>query len=87
MALAIEIVSPETRSLDWTTKPMAYTFAKIPLCWVVEATGELSVDVFELDPDDGVYWPTAAFTGEDTIRLDRPWPIEIPLSTIRPRNL
>ena len=35
---------------------------------------------------DKIYEPVGTCTGDDTIRLDRPWPIEIPLRSIRPRN-
>ncbi|MCO8275653.1 Uma2 family endonuclease [Actinoplanes sp. TRM 88003] len=87
VVLAAEIVSPSTKSIDSLTKPAFYAHAGIPFYWLIETNDELTVTVYELDTDEKIYEPLETFGGDDTIRLDRPWPIEIPLRSVRPRNL
>jgi len=84
VVLAAEIVSPGTTSVDRVTKPAFYAQAGIPFYWLIETSNDLSVTAYELT--DKIYEPVGTCTGDDTIRLDRPWPIEIPLRSIRPRN-
>lgn len=86
VVLAAEIVSPGSQSMDRVTKPALYAKAGIPFYWLIETTGELTVTTYELDTSDGVYRPSGTFADDDTIRLDQPWPMEIPMSVIRPRN-
>ena len=86
VVLAAEIVSPSTKNIDNVTKPHYYARAGIPFYWLIETSDGLSVTAFERNPD-GAYEPIASFSGDDTIRLDRPWQIEIPLKNVRPRNL
>ncbi|MGK5680724.1 Uma2 family endonuclease [Actinoplanes sp. URMC 104] len=87
VTLAVEIVSPSTKNIDHLTKPAFYARAGIPFYWLIETSGELTVAAYELNREVEIYEPIGMFEGDDTIRLDRPWHIEIPLSTIRPRNL
>ncbi|WP_250028694.1 Uma2 family endonuclease [Paractinoplanes maris] len=87
VVLAAEIVSPSTKSIDRVTKPAFYAQAGIPHYWLIETSDDLAVTTYELNPDDRIYEPTGTFSGDDVIRLDRPWPIEIPLRSVRPRNL
>lgn len=42
------------------------------------------MQTFRLGSDAEVYEPTGSFT--DVIRADEPWPIEIPIAGLRPRN-
>ena len=85
--LAAEIVSPSTKSIDSLTKPAFYARAGIPFYWLIETSNEVTVTVYELNADEKVYEPLGTFSGDDTIRLDRPWQIEIPLRSVTPRNL
>ncbi len=87
VVLAAEIVSPSTKSIDQLTKPAFYAQAGIPFYWLIETSGDLAVTAYELNADDRIYEPIDTFSGDDTIRLDRPRPIEIPLNSVRPRNL
>ena len=87
VVLAAEIMSPSTRGVDSVTKPSYYARAGIPFFWLIDTSGGLSVTAFELDPDQGVYEQVAVFADDDTVRLEQPWAIEIPLTTVRPRNL
>jgi Uma2 family endonuclease len=87
VVLAIEIVSPSTRGTDQLTKPTFHGRAGIPFFWLIDPRGGLTVMTYELDSETKAYEQAGVFSGDDTLRLDQPWPIEIPLSTIRPRNL
>ncbi|WP_250001440.1 Uma2 family endonuclease [Actinoplanes sp. M2I2] len=87
VVLAAEIVSPSTKSIDRVTKPTYYAQAGIPFYWLIETSDEFSLTAYELNSDDMTYEPIGTFSGDDTVRLDRPWPIEIPLPSVRPRNL
>ncbi|MDI6098607.1 Uma2 family endonuclease [Actinoplanes sp. NEAU-A12] len=87
VVLAIEIVSPSSQSMDRVMKPALYAKAGIPFYWLIETANGLTVTTYRIDQEDGVYQPTGTFTDSDTIRLDEPWPLEIPVTTIRPRNL
>ncbi|MBL7257111.1 Uma2 family endonuclease [Paractinoplanes lichenicola] len=87
VVLAMEIVSPSTKSADRVTKPTYYAQAGIPFYWLIETSGGLAVEAYELNTETKAYESVGSFEGDDTIRLERPWPIEIPLSAVRPRNL
>ncbi|MEV4345447.1 Uma2 family endonuclease [Actinoplanes sp. NPDC049596] len=87
VVLAAEIVSPSTKGTDRVTKPSGYAHAGIPHFWLIETLGGLEITAFELNRGTQSYDEVAVFSGDDTIRLDQPWPIEIPLASVRPRNL
>lgn len=82
--LAVEIVSPGSQSIDRVLKPALYAKAGIPNYWLIETDGEISVQTFRLGSDAEVYEPVGSYT--DVIRADEPWPIEIPIAGLRPRN-
>ncbi|XVV13415.1 Uma2 family endonuclease [Actinoplanes sp. CA-131856] len=87
VTLVAEIVSPGTQGIDRATKPAAYARAGIPHFWLIETLNGLEVTTFELKPETQSYEETGVFSGDDTIRVGRPWAIEIPLASVRPRNL
>ena len=87
LVLAAEIVSPSTRKMDSLTKPMFYGKAGVPFYWLVDLEGGLSVTAYELDRVEGVYEQMGTFAGDETVRVERPWVMEIPLDAVRPRNL
>jgi Uma2 family endonuclease len=87
VVVAIEIVSPSSQSMDRVMKPALYAKAGIPFYWLIETINGLTVTTYQIDHEDGVYQPTGTFSDEDVIQLDEPWPIEIPVRAIRPRNL
>lgn len=81
VALAVEVVSLESRSRDRETKPMKYARAGIPHFWRVERNQEQAVVyVFELEPATGVYTPTGIF--HDRLKVSVPFTIDIDLSEI-----
>lgn len=83
--LAVEIVSPTSQSMDRVMKPALYAKAGIPFYWLVEIEGGLTVHTYKLEFEDEVYQPSGIFT--DAIKIDQPWPIEIPMARLRPRHL
>lgn len=51
----------------------------------IETDGGITVHTYKLEVTDEVYQPSGTFT--DAIEVDEPWPIEIPIAALRPRNL
>ncbi|MGW7198779.1 Uma2 family endonuclease [Streptomyces chryseus] len=83
--LAIEVVSPESRSRDRETKPVKYARARIPHFWRVENNGgHAVVHVFELEPSTGAYTSTGIF--HDRIKVSVPFAVDLDLSRITPRR-
>lgn len=85
VVLAIEIVSPSSRSLDRILKPALYAQAGIPFYWRVETKSGLVAHTHRLDPDHEVYIATGEF--DTTIDTDEPWPVKIPIDRLTPRHL
>jgi Uma2 family endonuclease len=85
VVLTVEIVSPNSQSMDRITKPALYARAGIPFYWMIETDGGLTVHTYRLDFEDEVYQPWGTFT--DAIKIDQPWRIEIPMARLRPRHL
>jgi Uma2 family endonuclease len=84
VVLAIEIVSPSSRSMDAVLKPTMYAEAGIGLYWRVE-TDPMIVVTYGLDTSSGSYVETGRFT--DTVVTDEPWPITFSLNDLKPRRL
>ncbi|RKN44285.1 Uma2 family endonuclease [Micromonospora endolithica] len=84
VVLAVEIVSPSSRSIDRVLKPALYAQAGIPFYWRIETEdGALQVVTYRIDAVNEVYvetgrWAKFLDTGE-------PFPINLPISRITPR--
>lgn len=83
VALAVEVVSPDSEERDRDTKPHKYARAGIPHFWRVEMTGDGErpvVYVYELDPTTRVY----AVTGihYDQLKVSVPFQVDIDLTEI-----
>ncbi|MFE3546139.1 Uma2 family endonuclease [Nocardia sp. NPDC059177] len=75
VALAVEIVSPRTKTKDRTLRPAQYARAGIRHFWRVEnERGAMVVYTFELLPEGG-YAPTGVH--RTRLRVDRPFPIDL----------
>lgn len=73
--LAVEIVSPNTRTKDRTLRPAQYADAGIECFWRVENEhGAMVIYTFELLPEGG-YAPTGVHRTQ--LRVDRPFPIDL----------
>ncbi|MDX3229521.1 Uma2 family endonuclease [Streptomyces sp. ME19-01-6] len=82
VVLAVEVVSPESRTRDRKRKPQLYAEAGIPHFWLVEH-GEDDrpvVHVFELDPVTRTYVPSGIH--HDRLKLPVPFTIDIDLTEI-----
>ena len=84
VVLAVEIVSPGSQSIDRVLKPALYAKAGIPYYWLIETDDAITVHTYRLGSDAGVYELSGTFT--DVIKTDGPWPIELPIAGLRPRN-
>lgn len=79
--LAVEVVSPDSKSRDRETKPAKYAAAGIPHFWRVERDGDRAVVyVFELEPATRTY----AVTGihHDRLKLTVPCTLDIDLNSL-----
>jgi Uma2 family endonuclease len=82
-ALAVEVLSPGTRSVDLLLKRGVYEESAVPSYWLVDPL-EPSVTVLELDPD-GRCQQVAVARGDERLRLDRPFPVELtPAALVAP---
>jgi Uma2 family endonuclease len=78
--LAIEVVSPGTKTKDRTLRPVQYAGAGIRCFWRVENQDDaMVVYSFELLPE-GSYAPTGVF--HSRVKLDRPFPIDFELPEV-----
>ncbi|WP_169813476.1 Uma2 family endonuclease [Nocardia vaccinii] len=79
--LAVEVVSPNTKTKDRKLRPVQYAEAGIKCFWRVEnEDDEMVVYAFELLPEGGQYVPSGVFRKQ--LRLDRPFPIDVELPEI-----
>lgn len=79
--LVVEIRSPSTALIDRTTKRHLYERAGVPSYWLVDPIGP-SLTVLELA--DGTYAERAHLTGDATISLSEPFPVEVSARALRP---
>lgn len=80
ISLAVEIVSPRTKTKDRKFRPVQYAEAGIPVFWRVENDADaMVIDTFELSPD-GVY--TATGVHREHIVTDRPFPIDAAIPAV-----
>ena len=83
IALAVEIVSPESGDRDREVKPRKFAQAGIAHYWRIEEdNGKPVVYAYELDRDLGRYTPVAV--ERERLKLDRPYPLEIELGKLYP---
>ncbi|MGV9215875.1 Uma2 family endonuclease [Micromonospora sp. RB23] len=85
VVVAIEIVSPSTRSIDRVLKPALYAQAGIPYYWRIETLGgDLEVVTYRIDAVNEVYTETGRWT--KFVDTGEPFPINLPVDRIRPRS-
>jgi Uma2 family endonuclease len=78
--LAVEVVSPRTKTKDRTLRPVQYAGAGIKCFWRVENEDDaMVVYTFELLPE-GCYAPTGVH--RTRVKVDRPFPIDIELPEV-----
>ncbi|MEV1055428.1 Uma2 family endonuclease [Streptomyces sp. NPDC049887] len=85
VVLAVEVGSADSLERDREVKPRKYAQARVPHSWRVEQSDGLPVVyVYELDPATAAYVPVDIFY--QTLKVDRPFPIEIDLTAINQRG-
>ncbi|NYH55203.1 Uma2 family endonuclease [Nocardiopsis arvandica] len=81
VALAVEVVSPESVERDRHRKPQLYAEAGIPHFWRVERNDNAPVVyVYELDPAKACYVPTGIH--HERLKVELPYPIDIDLTEV-----
>jgi Uma2 family endonuclease len=85
VALAVEIVSPGSQTMDRVTKPALFAQAGSPLYWRIETEHGIEVHTGQLDPSAEVYRSTGSFT--EVVKVDQPWEIRLPVRDFTPRRL
>ncbi|MFD1825935.1 MULTISPECIES: Uma2 family endonuclease [Mumia] len=74
--LAIEVISPSTRSIDLLLKKSRYEFAGAASYWVIDPEPyERSLICWDLV--DGEYVEVARAVGDETVDLTRPFPVSL----------
>jgi len=72
LLLAIEVVSPTTRSADLREKPVEFGMTGVPAYWTVDLSAGIAVTVHRLD--DGVHVPAGTFGRGERVTDDAvPW--------------
>ncbi len=72
--LAVEVLSPSTRRVDLLLKRDRYQAAAIPSYWLMDP---LEATITVLDLHDGAYVETHRASGDQTIRVDVPFAVEL----------
>jgi Uma2 family endonuclease len=85
VALAVEIVSPGSVTMDRVTKPALFAQAGVPLYWRIETEHGIVVHTGQLDPSAELYRPTGSFS--EIVEIEEPWSIRLPIADITPRRL
>jgi len=83
VALAVEVMSPSSMTMDRVTKPALYAQAGIPFYWRIETHSGILAYAYRLDPVAEVYRHIGDF--DEFIEVDGPWAIKIPIAPLAPR--
>jgi Uma2 family endonuclease len=82
VALAAEVISPESEERDREDKPLMYATMGIPIFWLIERGADLAPIVHEHHRYGGVYQLKRTHIGH--LKTDVPFPIDIPLKAPKP---
>ena len=83
LLLAVEILSPATRSKDLVLKRNLYQEAGVASYWIVDPEAEV-LTVLELE--DGRYVERAVVKGDDAFDAQLPFPVRVVQSELLPRT-
>jgi Uma2 family endonuclease len=75
LALAVEVTSPSSRSMDRIVKPAALSAAGVPNYWRVDIDGDPYIEIYELDA--GAYKVAGIGRAATPLRIGRPFELEI----------
>lgn len=82
--LAVEVLSPSTKTLDLTLKKAAYQRLGAPSYWVIDPL-ELVLTVFELDGTGFNYQKVAEVSGDKVFEATQPFAVRIVPAELRRR--
>ncbi|MEO8888983.1 MAG: Uma2 family endonuclease [Jatrophihabitantaceae bacterium] len=82
--LAVEIVSPSSRTTDRITKPAQYAAAGIPAYWRVETEPDVTITAYVLQPGAGVYTEVGEWVPGQSLTLAEPFPITFAIDALVP---
>jgi Uma2 family endonuclease len=82
--LAVEIVSPSSRTADRVTKPALYAAAGISGYWRVETDPEVTLTAYALDPGATTYTELGTWGPGQTATVERPFPVHVPIDDLVP---
>lgn len=80
--IAIEIVSPGSRTNDRITKPALYAEAGIGHYWRVETSPHVSITVYVLQEGDSAYAELGTWGPGETLSLAEPFDLEIAIDDL-----
>ncbi|RIQ31222.1 Uma2 family endonuclease [Jiangella rhizosphaerae] len=80
LRLAVEILSPSSRLYDTKVKFAKYAEGGVASYWIVDPDGGPSIVAYDLV--DGDYVEVAQGSGDDEIRLERPYPVTVTPSAL-----
>lgn len=83
--LAVEIVSPSSRTMDRVVKPAAYAAGGIANYWRVETEPAVTLTAYRLAPADDAYAEIGTWGTAEVAELDHPFPVRIPIDALIPR--
>lgn len=84
VSVAVEVVSPGSRTTDRITKPAEYAAAGIPAYWRVETDPEVTLTAYVLEPGADVYTELGTWGPGQTAEIDRPFAVRIEIDTLIP---
>jgi Uma2 family endonuclease len=82
--LAVEVVSPSSRTTDRVMKPAQYAAAGIGAYWRVETDPEVTLTAYVLDPGADVYSELGTWGPGQVAELDRPFAVRVEIDALIP---
>ncbi|MGH8960747.1 MAG: Uma2 family endonuclease [Jatrophihabitantaceae bacterium] len=82
--LAVEIVSPSSRTTDRITKPAQYAAAGIGAYWRVETDPDVTLTAYALEPGASTYTELGTWGPGHSAALTEPFPVTIAIDALIP---
>jgi Uma2 family endonuclease len=82
--LAIEVVSPSSRSIDRLVKPAEYAAAGIPAYWRVETDDVVAVTAYALRDGDAAYTEVGTWHEGETLEVAQPFALRVAVDELVP---
>jgi Uma2 family endonuclease len=81
--LAVEVLSNNSRSMDLVWKRAVYAACAVPHYWTFDPEpGAPKATFTAMELVNGVYRDAAHAVGEETVRVERPYPVEVCPATV-----